>query len=110
MTVSGSTARQFLAKRRIDVEEVETAETGFARFENGKADAMVFDASVLQHHIQVTDSDRLTLVGNVFQREDCGIALPTGSNHRKAVNSTILEMRADGAYDRIFEHYFGRIR
>ena len=108
MTVSGSTARQFLAKRRIDVEEVETAETGFARFENGKADAMVFDAPVLQHHIQITGSDHLALVGTVFQREDYGIALPAGSPLRKSINATLLEMQADGSYDRMHEHYFGR--
>ena len=80
------------------------------QLEAGRADAMVFDAPVLQHHLQVTGSDRLVLVGNIFQREDYGIALPTGSTHRKAVNSTLLEMRADGTYDRIYEHYFGRIR
>jgi ABC-type amino acid transport substrate-binding protein len=71
---------------------------------------MVFDAPVLQHHLQVTDTDRLVLVGNVFQREDYGIAMPTGSTLRKPINETLLEMRSDGAYTRIFEHYFGRVQ
>lgn len=51
-----------------------------------------------------------SLAWPVFQREDYGIALPAGSTHRKAVNSTLLEMRADGSYDRIYEHYFGKTR
>ncbi len=110
VTVRGSTAGQYLTDRRIDFEAADTAEDAFARLEAGNVDAMVFDAPVLQHHVQTTGSDRLALVGPVFQREDYGIALPAGSTHRKAVNSTLLEMRADGSYDRIYEHYFGKTR
>ncbi len=110
VTVGGSTAAAYLAEHRIDFEPVDTAEDGFARLEGGKAEAMVFDAPVLQHYVQATGSDRLVLAGSVFQREDYGIALPSGSPLRKAVNATLLEMRADGSYDRIFEHYFGRPR
>ena len=71
---------------------------------------MVFDAPVLQHHLQVTGSDRQMLVGSVFRREDYGIALPSGSSLRESLNATLLEMRADGGYDRIYEHYFGKTR
>ena len=110
VTVSGSTAAQYLTDRRIDFDLADTAEDAFARMNDGRADAMVFDAPVLQHYVQETDSDRLAVVGSVFQREDYGIALPRGSNNRKAINSTILEMLADGSYDRITEHYFGRAR
>lgn len=110
VTVGGSTAAAYLAEHRIDFEAVDTAEDGFARLEGGKAEAMVFDAPVLQHHVQATGSSRLVLAGGVFQREDYGIALPAGSRLRKPVNATLLEMRADGSYDRILEHYFGRQR
>ncbi len=110
VTVGGTTAAQYLTDRRIDFDAMDTAEDAFARLDDGRADAMVFDSPVLHHHIEVTGSDRLALIGNVFQREDYGIALPTGSALRKPVNSTLLEMRADGTYDRIYEHYFGRVR
>ncbi len=110
VTVGGSTSARFLAERRIAYEGVDTADEAFDRLERGDADAMVFDAPVLQHHVQRNDADRLMLVGSVFQREDYGIAMPTGSPLRKAVNETLLEMRADGSYDRIYEYYFGRTR
>lgn len=109
VTVQGSTAAAYLTDRRIGFEGVDSAETALARLEGGDADAMVFDMPVLQRHLQVTGSDRLALVGNVFQREDYGIAMPAGSPLRKAINETLLAMRADGAYDRIYEHYFGRV-
>jgi len=108
VTVEGSTAARYLTDRRIDFEGMPAVEAAFERLDAGTADAMVFDAPVLQHHLQVTDTDRLVLVGNVFQREDYGIAMPTGSTLRKPINETLLEMRSDGAYTRIYEHYFGR--
>lgn len=110
VTVSGTTAAQCLTDRWIDFDAINTVDDAFARLDDGRADAMVFDSSARHHHIQVTGSDRLVLIGNVFQREDYGIALPNGITIRKPVNSTLLEMRTDGTYDRIYEHYFGRIR
>ena len=110
VTIKGSTSAVYLTTRKIDFDEVDTAEAAFARLEDGDADARVFDAPVLQHHVQAADSDRLTLVGSVFQREDYGIALPAGSALRKSINATLLEMCADGSYDRLYEHYFGRVR
>ena len=101
VTVGGTTAAQYLTDRRIDFDAMDTVDDAFARLDDGRADAMVFDSPVLHHHIEVTGSDRLALIGNVFQREDYGIALPTGSTLRKPVNSSLLEMRADGTYDRI---------
>lgn len=68
---------------------------------------MVFDAPVLQHHVQVAGSARLALVGGIFQREDYGIGMPTGSALRKPINDALRAMRADGTYDGIYERYFG---
>lgn len=48
------------------------------------------------------------LAFTIFQREDYGIAMPTGSPLRKAINESLLEMQSDGTYARISEHYFGR--
>lgn len=110
VTVNGSTAARYLTERKIEFTGVDTADDAFKQIEGGSVDAMVFDAPVLQHHIEVADNDRLMLVGNVFQREDYGIALPTGSPHRKAINTTLLEMQDDGSYERIREHYFGKTR
>ncbi|MGE3855539.1 MAG: transporter substrate-binding domain-containing protein [Dehalococcoidia bacterium] len=110
VTVEGSTAARFLTERRIAFDGLPTVEAAFERLDRGSADAMVFDAPVLQHHLQVTGADHLILVGNVFQREDYGIAMPTGSPLRKTVNQSLLEMRVDGTYDRIHNYYFGPTR
>lgn len=108
VTVRDSTAAQYLTDRRIDYDAVETAEDASTRLDDGEADAMVFDSPVLQHHVVVTDSEDFALVGPVFRREDYGIALPTGSTLRETINATLLQMRADGSYERIYEYYFGK--
>lgn len=108
VTVDGSTAARYLADRRIDFEGVPSVDEAFERIDDGGAEAMVFDAPVLQHHLQVTGTDRLVLAGSVFQREDYGIAMPTGSALRKPINESLLVMLSDGSYDRIYAHYFGQ--
>ena len=70
-------------------------------------DAIVFDAPVLQHRAKVTDSSTEILVGGVFAREDYGIALPTGSPLRKKINTTLLDITADGTYQELYARYFG---
>lgn len=102
-----STAAQYLTNRQIDYDAVQTLDEAFAQIDGGEADAMVFDSPVLQHHVEVTEAKGFALVGPVFRREDYGIALPTGSSLREPVNATLLEMRIDGSYERIYEHYFG---
>jgi polar amino acid transport system substrate-binding protein len=107
VTVKGSTAAQYLTNHQIAFTTVDVIDQAYDALDNGRADAIVFDAPVLQHHANATGGKRETLVGGVFQREDYGIALPTGSTLRKPVNETLLALRADGTYDRLYEHYFG---
>ena len=44
-----------------------------------------------------------------MQREDYGIALPSGNAVRKPINETLLAMRTDGTYDALYQRYFGAI-
>ena len=72
----------------------------------GGADAVVFDAPVLQNHIKLTHSTNETMVGGTIARENYGIALPTGSALRKKINETLLDITADGTYDELYSKYF----
>ncbi|MGE0880709.1 MAG: transporter substrate-binding domain-containing protein [Acidimicrobiia bacterium] len=108
-TVKGSTAASFLTNRSITFVGVESIDDAYPLLDRGEVDAIVFDAPVLRHHLAVAGSSNQTLVGAVFQREDYGIALPTGSALRKPINQALLAMRADGTYDRLYEKYFGAV-
>jgi polar amino acid transport system substrate-binding protein len=43
----------------------------------------------------------------VFAREEYGIALPTGSPLHKKINTTLLDITADGTYQELYARYFG---
>jgi polar amino acid transport system substrate-binding protein len=107
LTVKDSTAEKWLIAHSITPTALATIDEAYRRLDAGSADAIVFDAPVLQHRATVTRGTNEVLVGGIFAHEDYGIAMPTGSALRKKINTSLLEMRADGSYDRLFEHYFG---
>lgn len=107
VTIQGSSAAAYLTKHDIRFATVGKPEEAFAALDDGTYDAVVFDAPVLEHRISVRGGGNELVVGGVFAHEDYGIAFPTGSALRKKVNTTLLEMRADGSYDDLYTKYFG---
>lgn len=106
VTVAGSTAASYLAEHHIKAQLVPTIDAAYDLLEAHKAEAIVFDAPVLQHRVAVMGSNRVSVVGAVFKPEDYGIAVPVGSPLRKKINEALLQMRDDGSYERIYSHYF----
>ena len=69
-------------------------------------DAVVFDSPVLLYYAANEGKGRVTTVGTTFRKEDYGILFPRGSGLRNQVNVTLLRMREDGAYQRIYDKWF----
>ena len=107
VTVAGSSAAAYLRAHAVAFTEVPTIDDAYPRLDSGRADAVVFDAPVLQHRAKVTGSSTEILVGGVFARENYGIAVPSGSPLRKKINTTLLDLTADGTYDQLYARYFG---
>ena len=106
VTVAGSSAAAYLRSHAIGFTEVPTIDDAYPRLDAGEADAIVFDAPVLQNRLKVTGGGNEILVGGIFAHEDYGIALPTGSPLRKTINTTLLDMTADGTYQDLYSRYF----
>ena len=106
-TVTGSSAAGYLTTHAITFTGVPTINDAYRQLDSGAVDAIVFDAPVLQHHLKLTRSTNDTLVGGIFNREDYGIALPTGSPLRKKINETLLDITEDDTYDQLYSEYFG---
>ena len=108
VTVEGTSAEKYLRQHEIPYSTVKRIQDAYPMLHQvGGADAIVFDAPILAHRAAVEPGSSEVLAGGIFAHEDYGIAFATGSPLRKKVNTTLLEMRADGSYDRIYEHYFG---
>jgi polar amino acid transport system substrate-binding protein len=107
VTVAGSSAAAYLQAHALAFSTVPAIDDAYPRLDAGQVDAIVFDAPVLQHRAKVTGSSTEILVGGVFAREEYGIALPTGSPLRKKINTTLLDITADGTYQELYARYFG---
>lgn len=104
-TVTGSSAAGSLTAHAITFTGVSTVNDAYRQLDSGRVDALVFDAPVLQNHIELTRSTNETLVGGNVTRETYGIALPIGSPLRKKINETLLDITADGTYDELYFKY-----
>jgi polar amino acid transport system substrate-binding protein len=105
LVVDTSTSQRYMQFQGIPTRAVKSVDDAFAQLERGEADAMVYDAPVLQHY--ALSSGRLHVVGSVFNPEAYGIAVPQGSPLREDINRVLLEIREDGTYERLRIKYFG---
>jgi polar amino acid transport system substrate-binding protein len=107
LTVAGSTAEEFLAMQEIRYTTVERIEEAFAAIAANESDALVFDAPVLLFYAQHEGYGLVKVVGPIFQEEDYGIALPTGSPLREPINTALLRLHSSGRYTTIYKKWFG---
>ena len=107
LTVQGSTADEYLQHIGIHATTVTTIQDAYPLLEAGKADAVVYDAPVLRYYEARDGSGRVKVVGQIFNPEDYGIALPNDSPLRENINRAILMLKEDGTYQRIYQFWFG---
>ena len=106
-TIAESTAAVFLNKRDLRHQDYDTVSKMFADFENGTIDAIVFDAPILAHYAKTSGTPNAHIVGPVFLPENYGIALQSGSDLAEPINQSLLKLRENGVYDRIYHSWFG---
>jgi len=106
-TIEGSTAAGFLDARDMRYQAFAGLDPLTEAFENGALHAVVFDAPILAYYVNTNDAQSAELVGQVFLRENYGIALPTGSPLAEPINQSLLKIREDGTYETIYRQWFG---
>lgn len=107
VTVEGTTASQYLSANGIVHLTVAQISDAFAQIETGRADALVYDAPVLNHHANTQGKGKVRMAGGVFKAEPYGIALQQDSPYRKAINQAILQIFGDGTHERLTRKWFG---
>lgn len=105
-TTRGSTAATVVRQLGAQVVEVSAIDEAYAALGRKTVDAVVFDSPVLLYYAANEGKGRVTIVGSPFRKEDYGIVFPRGSELRNRVNVTLLRMREDGAYQRIYDKWF----
>ncbi len=106
-TVAGSTADVWLTEQRIPHRKVTLIEDAYGLLESGSVQAVVYDYPVLRYHALNFGNGWVEVVGEPFNEEDYGIALPPDSPLREQINRALLQLREDGTYDRLHSQWFG---
>ena len=107
VTVKGTTAEAYLIKHNIRASSLENIQAAYDQLGANTADAVVYDAPVLQYYASHQGKGKVIVVGEIFKPEYYGIALPIGSPMRKAIDQTLTEMIADGTQIEIQQRWFG---
>ncbi|SEK93424.1 transporter substrate-binding domain-containing protein [Pacificibacter marinus] len=106
-TLSGSTAGDFLDKRDIKFAGYTDITLLLEAFEIGAIDVVVFDAPILAYYVNSQKDNKARLIGQVFLAENYGIALQSNSVLSEQINQSLLELRENGTYDRVYKKWFG---
>jgi ABC-type amino acid transport substrate-binding protein len=107
VTVQGSTAASWTARNGLEAVELPRIEDAYDKLKSGDADAIIYDAPVLQYYSAHEGLGRVHVAGPMFHPEKYGIALRPDSPLRKPINREILLMFQDGAFDELYGWWFG---
>lgn len=106
-TIRGSTASGYLDKREVRHHNYDNFETLLGEFEANRLDAVVFDAPILAYYANNKGRETAQIVGPIFLRENYGIILPQNSVLAEPINQSLLRLRENGVYDKIYRNWFG---
>ncbi len=109
-TVADTAGETYLTT--LGVGPVVTAEIGeaYELLEEHTVEAVVFDAPVLRFHAARSAGGDLTTVGGTFDEVRYGFMLsPERPELREQVNRSLLRLIESGAYDDLFDRWFGQL-
>jgi polar amino acid transport system substrate-binding protein len=106
-TLTSSTAVSYLRGIKAKVQEYPTMEEVYQALQDGKADAVVFGAASLAYYATHEGQGLVRLVGQEVNKNNVGFVFPLGSKLRRIVGTTLIALREDGTYQRIYEKWFG---
>jgi polar amino acid transport system substrate-binding protein len=105
-TVKGSTAERYLNAHGVKVSAFDKIDGAYEALEKKDVVAVVYDQPILAYHLKIAGSSGEDVVG-LFERQNYGIALPSGSPMRKDVNRILLKLGEDGFLDELRTKWFG---
>ena len=107
-TIAGSTSAAYLDNHAIKHRDVATVLDGEKLVVAGEADAMVYDAPILQYVAKHDLGGAVVVLPNVFDHQDYALALPDGSPLREQINRVLLKELASDRWHDLVEHYLGK--
>lgn len=75
---------------------------------NNNSDAVIFDEAVLNYYLKNDNGESFHILDETIQTQHYAIVLPQGSELREKINLTILQIKKDGTYTKIYEKWLGK--
>lgn len=88
--VEGSTSSEYLLDRHMSYVAYDSSTKALEALNNGKIDAVLYDAPILRYQIKQQYEDGLRVLPGIFYQQYYGIALPQGSPYREQINQRLL--------------------
>jgi polar amino acid transport system substrate-binding protein len=107
-TVEGSTSEAYLRQHRIALRYYATPLQGLQAVARGEMDAMVYDAPLLRYLAMTELQGKIEVLPATFERQNYGMALPSGSALREPINRVLLKVIAQPAWQDLLYRYLGQ--
>lgn len=107
VTVDRATSAAALAARGIAYRSVPDVQAGLDALAADRADAVVYDAPILQYLVNNEYPRRAVVLPFRFERQDYALAVPEGSELREPMNRRILEIINSDEWEDVLAAYLG---
>jgi ABC-type amino acid transport substrate-binding protein len=105
--VEGSATVGFLSSQRMKHRTFAQVQDGLRALESGSIDAFVYDKPLLSWTVAQQFSGTVEVLDATFDPQSYGIAMPTSSRYRKAIDVALLETIRDQSWRQVLYRYLG---
>jgi len=108
-TVEGTTSVLTLNRLGALVTPAKTFEDACELLLKEQAEAVVFDSPSILYYESHEGAGKVQTVGPIFDIQYYGFLFPEESRLRESVNRSLLKLRKNGVYDRVYNKWFGSL-
>ena len=106
-TVAGSTSETYLREKDISFETFTTDHEGLQAVAEGRFEAMVYDAPLLQYMSKTRFNGKIEVLSQLFEFQYYAFVLPENSSYREAINRILLKKITQPVWPDILFRYLG---
>lgn len=106
-TIANATSENYLRQHTIAYKAFATLAEALNELRKGTIDAVVYDAPMLSYWSNRTADAEFRVLPVTFEKQNYGIALPTGSPLREPINQLILRKLKSENWEKIVRKYLG---
>ncbi|MDN5787985.1 transporter substrate-binding domain-containing protein [Pseudorhodobacter sp.] len=104
---AGSVSEDFAETFGLHSRSYHGIDEAVAALKAGRVDAVIADAPVLEYYAHIHPEQNLSVVGEIFEPDKYGFAMPLDGDLRKPITIALLGLKEAGIVDELRRQYFG---